>query len=723
MRRRFRRRVLLLIAAALSLALLPSLWLPRLSGMWLPPSGGREAQPGSAEILWDRYGIPHIFAPDLPALYYAFGWAQMKAHGDLVLRLYGQARGRGAEYWGEKYADTDRWVRRMDVPARAGRWYERQTPEYRPLLDAFAAGMNAYARAHPAAIADEVEVVLPVTPVDPIAHGQRVILFEFVTSEREVSAAARNWPETSAGSNAWAIGPKRSASGRAMLVANPHLPWSDLFLWFEAQLSAPGLDAYGATLVGQSIIGIGFTDRLGWTHTVNTMDGQDLYEVSLVNGGYRYDGRVRAFEEDRQTLKIRRPDGSIAEEPLVVRRTVHGPIVAEKAGQALALRVVGLDEPNVGQQYLDMLRARSLAGFEEASARLQMPFFTTMYADADGRIMHLFGGRTPVRPGGSWRWSGIVPGDRPATLWTRTHPYADLPKVVDPPSGWLQNANDPPWTTTFPAAIAAGDYPSYMAPRFMHFRAQRSARMLDEKPSLSFDDVVAAKLSTRMEASDRIVDDLIALAKPRGGKAAEAAAVLARWDRSADADSRGAVLFEAFFREWTRRSGAGGGFAVKWDEKRPRTTPRGIANPEMALAALEAAAARVEADHRALDVPWGAVYRLRRDGVDLPANGGPQDLGIFRVVGFRRAADRTFEAAGGDSYVAVVEFSNPVRAMALLSTGNFSQPGSPHRTDQLRLFAEKKLRSVWRTRAEIEANLERREVVGPSRTSSGRGRS
>jgi acyl-homoserine-lactone acylase len=72
-------------------------------------------------VLWDRWGVPHIFAANLNEALYAFGWAQMQSHGDLLLRLYGQARGRGAEYWGPNYADTDRWVRTMGVPARARR--------------------------------------------------------------------------------------------------------------------------------------------------------------------------------------------------------------------------------------------------------------------------------------------------------------------------------------------------------------------------------------------------------------------------------------------------------------------------------------------------------------------------------------------------------------------------------------------------------------------------
>jgi acyl-homoserine-lactone acylase len=211
-----------------------------------------------------------------------------------------------------------------------------------------------------------------------------------------------------------------------------------------------------------------------------------------------------------------------------------------------------------------------------------------------------------------------------------------------------------------------------------------------------------------MLLADRVLDDLIPAAKAAGGVAAEAAVVLAGWDRSANADSRGAVLFEAWYRRAAR---AGSVFAARWSEADPLATPKGLANPAAAVKALVEAADVVIKAHGSLDVPWGQVYRLRIGKRDLPANGGPSDFGIFRVVGFTEDKDGKMRAAGGDSYVATIEFGPTVRARSLLSYGNATQPGSPHIGDQLELFAQKQLRPVWLTRAEIESNLERRESV------------
>ena len=660
----------------------------------------------STEILWDSYGVPHIYGKDDQSTFYAFGWAQMQSHGDLLLRLYGQARGRAAEYWGEKYLDSDRWVQTVGVPERARSWYKAQSPTFRTYLDAFVTGINAYAKQNPNLIDDEVEVVLPIKAEDVMAHLHRVLNFTFVVNPEQVLDLSKE--KLQAGSNGWAIAPTHSASGKAMLLANPHLPWSDLFLWYEAQITAPGIDAYGATLVGIPVLAIAFNNNLGWTHTVNTYDGWDAYKLTLAGNGYRFDDKVRNFQNKTLSLKVKQKDGSLQEQPLVVKSSVHGPVIVEKNGKTVALRVAGLDRPGVLQQWWDMARAKNLAEFEKTLQRLQLPMFTVMYADREGHIMHLFNGQVPVRSFGDFKyWEGIIPGNISKTLWTKIHPYQDLPRIVDPKSGWLQNTNDPPWTTTFPAAIKADNYPPYMAPHLMSFRSQRSVRMLAEDKKISFDKMVADKYSTRMELADRILDDLIPAARKYGENLGQQAAnVLETWDRQANADSRGAVLF-AF---WVQQMDLDKMFSKPWNEKSPRTTPDGLANRESAVATLQAVAAQVQKTYGALDVPWGKVFRLRLGDVDLSANGGDGKLGIFRVLNFAPGEKQTFQAVGGDSYVAAIEFSNPIRAMALTSYGNATQPGSPHISDQLQMLANKKLRPVWRDRSDILAHLEERKI-------------
>lgn len=663
-----------------------------------------------AEILWDTWGVPHIYAENLEALGFAYGWAQMAAHGNLLLHLYGESRGRAAEYWGgQENLERDRIIHTFGLPELAEVWVQRQSPEFGGFLQAFVKGLNAFASEHPEALAASEKVVLPLTAADVMGHMLRAIHLTFVGQLDGVSNQMKRWERTP-GSNGWALSPKRSASGNALLLANPHLPWNGLFVWFEAHWNMPGLDAYGATLIGLPTPGIAFNQHLGWTHTVNTHDGCDLFELSLAEEGYRWDGQVRAFETSEKTLRIRQPDGW-KEEKLTVRRSIHGPVIHQKTGRALAARVVGLDAPDIGQEYLDLIRARNLEQFETVLRRLQLPMFTVLYADADGHILHLFGGLTPLRPPGNHPWGGIVPGDTSATLWTRSLPYDRLPRVVDPASGWLQNANDPPWTTTFPKALDPDAFPTYLAPRGMALRPQRSAELLMANAHFTLDQFITAKHDTHVELADRILDDLLAAADHRAPeKARQAASVLRAWDRKVDAESRGAALFHAFVDELRKRNQGAIPFARRWDEDQPLATPQGLADPPSAITALEAAVDQMRADQQPLDVAWGTIHRLRRDHVDLPANGSSDNLGVFRSAWFRPASDGRMQVAGGDSYVCAVEFSRPVRARAVLAYGNVSQPGSKHRSDQLELVSRKQLRPVWLKRAEIEAHLEKREA-------------
>ena len=667
---------------------------------------------GRAELLWDSYGVPHIFARDLEAAMYAFGWSQMRAHRDLLLRMYGQSRGRSAEYWGEAFAASDRWVLTNDIPERAAQWNAQQTAAERSIIDAFVAGINAYATANPDSISPTYRLVLPVAATDVLAHMQRVIHYTFIASQQGVMGLERAWE--SAGSNGWAIARDRSATRNALLLANPHLPWGDLFTLFEAGIETPQSNAHGVAFVGLPLLGIAFNDSVGWTHTVNTLDGADLYELTLSGTGYLYDGQVRPFEVKQKSLKVRQQDGTVATSTFDVRHSVHGPVVGEKNGKAVALRVTGLDAPHMIEQLWDMMRANSFPQFEIALSRLQLPLFTTIYADHAGNILNVFNGRVPLRTRGDYAyWRGVVPGDSSTTLWTMPLTYDRLPRLHNPPSGWVQNANEPPWTATLPIRLDARQYAPYVAPPAnMTFRAIRSARMLSEDSAMTLDRMIAYKFSSRVEEADHILEDVLSAARVNGSAIAlEAAGVLERWDRNLDADSRGAVLFVEFARAFNGRAAAGlSTFDVPWTPRAPLATPDGVADPAATARVLVAAAERVKARYGRLDIPWGDVNRLQRDNVDLPANGGPDGVGVFHVVAFDSIAPTVSRATAGDSYIAAVEFGSPVRARTLLTYGNWSQPGSIHRTDQLQLFARKQLKPVWRTRDEVMSHLERREV-------------
>ncbi|MEO7962450.1 MAG: penicillin acylase family protein, partial [Gemmatimonadaceae bacterium] len=218
-----------------------------------------EQTSNATEILWDTWGVPHIYAPNDAQAFKGFGYAQAQAHGNLLMKLYAESRGRSAEYWGESHLSTDRFVRTMGIPARAEQWYGTLSPAMRANIDAFAAGVNAYAKDHPEQIADSMRVVLPITPQDVIAHGQKVINFLFMFFD-QVSLPNTLNNDAKPGSNMWAISSKRSASGHPLLLGNPHLPWFDLYLFFEANVVTPDRNFYGVALVGMPTPALGFND-------------------------------------------------------------------------------------------------------------------------------------------------------------------------------------------------------------------------------------------------------------------------------------------------------------------------------------------------------------------------------------------------------------------------------------------------------------------------------
>lgn len=658
------------------------------------------------EILWDTWGVPHIYARNEADLHYAMGWAQMESHGNRLLKLFGISRGKAAEYWGEEWLESDKYLATLRLPAIAREWVRKQDPDYLENLQSFIQGMNDYASQHPQEIEDSVKVVLPLAVEDLMAHFIRTIHFTFVGGGTQWNAY--HWEQQQqAGSNGWAIGPSHSQSGAALLLANPHMLWDDVFTWYEMHLVAPGIDITGVSLLGAPAVVIGFNQHLGWTHTVNVFDGVDLYELTLGENGYIYDGKLHAFNVDTTVLKCKNRDGSMREEAFAVYRSVQGPVVAMKDGKALAVRMVGLDRPGLFEQYWQMMQASDLGEFEDAMSELQMPMFNTLYADDRGNILYVDNAMIPKRPYGDFAyWSGIIPGDTSGSLWNEIHPYKDLPRIKDPSTGWLQNANDPPWTTTIPPVLKPENFPAYFSHRGMNLRAQRSAKMLMADEKISLEEMIEYKHNTYSELADRLLDDLAKAVEQHGDAAGrEAMNVLKAWDRKTDAESRGAVLFVT----WWSMMGRGNHFSVSWDPDKPLSTPDGLNDPVKAASVLSQAAHVVRKRYGRLDVPYGDVFRLRMPGLDLPGNGGSGDLGIFRVLEYQPDQDGRYHTEWGDSYVAAVEFSQPLRAQALLSYGNASQPGSKHRGDQLILLSEKKLRPVWLTREEIEKNLEKKE--------------
>lgn len=698
------------------------------AGLLTLPLFGQTSQPiaaGKAELLFDTYGVAHIFAADRESMFYAHGWAQMQNQANLLLQLYGESRGRAAEYWGASHLDLDRWVQLNGVPERAQQWYDAQDPEFRKYLDAFARGINDFANAHPAEIGAEYKVVLPVTGVDVIGHPLRAVHYGYMASiermTREVNALKRGsnvvaaLPDPdrdpfSGGSNTWTIGPAHSANGHAMLLINPHLAWGNTFYrYMEVHQVGPNYDLYGAPQIGFPVAVVGFNRHAGWGRTVNTIDTVDFFKLTVQSGQYVYDGQPRAFERSTKTLKIKQPDGTFKEESLEIRKSIHGPVVYDQDGLTVAMRVAGLDRPKMLEQWFRMGEATDLESFKSALRLMSVPMWHANYADDNGHLMFVFDGLVPKRNGHDYNyWSKVVAGDTSETMWTDYLSFDELPKVIDPAVGWTQNTNQPPWDASLPL-LDRTKYAPYVAPSgdtLPQMRTLRSRRMMTEDEKISYESLIAKKHSTRMELADRVLPDLLKAAN--GGS--EAAKVLENWDRLTDGDSRGGVLFQM----WVDKYFAGpGGIAAKlrvpFDKDHPNESALGLKDPASALVALAAAADECLKTYGALDVKWGDVYRFASGNADLPGNGGAGGSGLFRTIAYTKKVGNKYYAAQGETIVCAIEFGPTQQARCTLGYGNASQPGSKHLEDQLPLMVQKTLHPVWRERKDVEAHLEKKE--------------
>ncbi len=695
------------------LSLLVLAWGCARAGPTRAPTHGHAA----VQIHWDRWQVPHVFADDRAGIAYGLGYAQLRAYPDEILRLYAVARGEAAAVWGRAALESDRRVRTLGIPGHGTDALAAMQPAVRAELEAFAAGMNDFAAAHPERLSAESRAVLPVRAADPLAHGHRVLL-AFALQAGHRSAIMDLAPPV-AGSNGWAIAPSRSTSGNALLLVNPHLPWhSPATRLFEAHLVGPDAPLYGCTLLGFPTLTIGFNDAVAWTHTINTIDVADVYALVPDGDGYRFDGQTRDFEVHDELVRVRGEDGTVHGETLQIRRSIHGPVLTSDDGRVVAVRT-GLDDDDAGWlgTWSALGRARDLQEFEAGLASLGLPMFTVVYADRDGHILYVSAGRVPRRPaelaqGEAPRgWFDVAAGDTAKTLSTGVLPYDALVRIVDPPGGFVQNSNSVPWFATIPAALDPADYADlHIAAGPLGMREIHGLRLLGTGAPIDFAALRTMQRSVRLELADHVLDALLAAASLSDDASIRAAAtVLAAWDRRAG--TPGAVLFA----EWAAHVAEPSAFAEPWSPMRPLDAPADLADPTAALAALRTAADALVAHHGTLAPEWSASHRL---SATLPGVGGPGDLGSFHVVDYGPDAQGERRPIGGDTFIAIVEMRpEGPHAEVLLTYGNTS-PTAPFAVDQLDLLATGRLREALLDRRVIAAQAVHSVRLVPTRRAS-----
>lgn len=664
-------------------------------------------------IDWDEWSVAHVQATDLGSAGYGLGWAQMESRGQTIAAAYLASRGEAAACMGEAMLASDVRVHQLGVPERARSWLAEQDPDSAALLSGFADGANAWLEAHPSR-EGPLACLTSVTPADPLALLQMTLHVAVVAygSEQLISG----WRDPR-GSNAYAVAPSRTADGRTLLLINPHSPWSAPYLSYETHLVTPELNIYGQTFPGLPLPFAGFTDDHGWAFTFNDIDGMDAYSLQRTEGGYRFGDTVLPFRSHDVAISVRGADGVMSEQRIMVLESVHGPVIAETEDRALAMRIAGLDKPNLFGQLLAMWRADDVDAFRAALAQQQLPITNTIYADADGVVGYVFNGLSPVRTTGDRAiWSGILDGSDPALLTDGYLPIERLPQVFAPTSGFVQNANDGPSSATWPIGQTGPNDPLVTADARTP-RGRRSLRQMEASSDLTLDTLDDLRRSTIMDAAERSRAPLARAALASHDAETRAlGAILDAWDGSTSIDSRGSALFA----DWAfrmRRAGLDLN-AVPISQQSPLESEAALADENRALAELKASGTQLTRLFGSADVEWGRAYRIRRAGLDLPSPVGRDELGAYNAGRYRRISEGPeqglFVLEDASHFIAEVAFGpDGPQAQGLLSYGNSDDEDAPGVRTQLQMFSRGETRPMNFSVDDISANSVRRETLFP----------
>ncbi len=669
------------------------------------------------EIIRTAHGVPHIRAENMRAAGYALGWLQAEDYGPRTATRLLATRGQQSRTAGRASLEAD--FDELRSRARAIDTFHLLDQETRDMYDGFAAGINRYVELHRAEYPDGFPTDFNGYDVASVHIGDgppaaRIRRFLAAIKSGVASGPSSDSSEedplaSEDGSNAWALAPSRTTSGRAILLRNPHLVWSSGY--YEAHMTVKGvMDFYGDFRIGGplGVIG-GFNTYLGWATTnSNTDDRTEIYAVALDPARadhYLLDGASLPLTKNTVSVQFRDGDRT-SQETRDFWSMPLGPVIHRTADTVFIARTAGANEYRSGEQFLRLMRATSLAEFKEAMKMRALVSQNYTYADRAGNIYHLWNGSMPLLPhaqGGD----AATPIARTGDAWTRLIPFDDLPQWLNPRGGYLHNENDSPhFSNTRGRVNLVNKYPNIEPPSF-DLRSQHGALLIGGTEKFSLEDVVRLKHSYRMLLADRVKADLIAAVratKPTGDVAA-ALALLQRWNNTVAPDTRGSTIFEAWFGRYAQGRKDPELFAQPWTATVPTKTPRGLSDPARAVQAFVWAVEDTKTRYGRVDVTWGDVHRIRRGGVDEPIGGCTGRLGCFRVIGYARdPKDGKLVANTGDGWVLAVEFGSVApRAYSVLAYGQSPRPESPWHADQAAMFARGRMKKVAFTAKDVDA--------------------
>ncbi|MEO1170835.1 MAG: penicillin acylase family protein [Myxococcota bacterium] len=519
------------------------------------------------------------------------------------------------------------------------------------------------------------------------------------------------------GSNGIAIGPRLAKDGASLLLINPH---TSFFFRHEAHVtSQEGLNAYGALTWGQFFVYQGFNETAGWMHTSSSVDNIDEFVEAIgeKDGAlfYRYGDEERPVLKKTVTVKCRQGD-TIGERVFDTYGTHHGPIVRSQDGKWVAVALMERPMKALIQSYT-RTKAKNLDEYLAIMEQHTNSSNNTVFADAEGNIAYLHSNFVPVRdPYLDYRKP--VDGSDPATDWRGVHTLEESPNSINPPNGWVQNTNNWPYSAAGEYSPRYADFPAYMDIGAENQRGVHAVELLQGVSQITLDGLVELAFDSRLPAFDLLLPELFKAydVDPRP-ELAEPIVMLKEWDRRWGTDSVATTVAVSWSTRLLKEA--------RLDPSTPlvptvaRETP-----PAQLLQTLKDALNRLEADFGRWQLPWGAINRFQRLRGDIelvyddaqpsvPVGFVTGRLGSLAAFGAGpKEGTKRWYGTRGNSFVAVVEFGERVKARAVTAGGLQNTPGSPHFNDQGERYATGDLREVYFYPDQLEGHIEARYRPG-----------
>ncbi len=687
----------------------------------------REAQ--NVTITRDDWGIPHISGKTDADAVFGLLYAQAEDDFNRVETNYLTALGRAAESEGEGAIYRDLRYRLINNPDSLRRIYSRAPAWLQSVMSAWADGLNFYLYKHPEV---KPKVITHFEPWMPLAFSDGSIgpdiesvnlaqLAAFYGASPNVAFAEPVRRDADRGSNGVAIAPMNTLSHHALLLINPH---TSFFFRAEVQVtSQQGLNAYGAVTWGQFFVYQGFNDRAGWMHTSTGADNIDEYLETVTKAGdhfvYRYGAAQRPVTEDKAVIRYRTPQG-MAQKNFTIFHTHQGPIVREQDGKWVAVRLMQRPLDALIQSFTRM-KTRDLKSFRHALELHTNSSNNTLFADADGDIAYFHSNFVPRRDT-SFDWTHPVDGSDPRTEWHGVLSIDESPNAINPPNGWVYNSNNWPWSAAGANSPKRENFPRYVelsteeSPRGRH-----ALRVLPEKKDFTIASLIAAAYDGWLPSFARMIPgllqsyDRLPATDPQKAGLRDQIDALRGWDYRWATNSIPTSLAVFWGEDVMNRVGAEARAARMSGE----TYVIERATDAERLQSLAAASKRLEQDFGRWQTPWGDINRFQRITDDIfpkfddAAPSIPVPFTSSRWGSLASFAARPYPGTkkwygtSGNSFVAVVEFGDSVRARAITAGGESGNPSSPHFNDEALRYSTGNLRDVYFYPSQLKGHTER----------------